>query len=400
MKGIRKWLFDTMKASMKTTNAIFGILSLGFVLTEQAHAQPFLTNGLVAYYPFNGNAQDESGNRNNGVVVNATLTADRFGFPNRAYSFNGTSAYIKTTNALPEMESASVSFWMSVTAAPDLHDYYVFMEGDQTPDHDFFVTVATDTNIWFNTKDNSKLSSKLPSTNTWFQVVGVADNSINLLKIWVNGHLIRTSPSLGNANIGYHSQLYLGCRAVYADNFFRGALDDLRFYNRALPDSEVQQLYASESVPQCLPHSAAATATLVNGFVVGATITDGGCGYTNTPEVLIRGGGGTGASGTALVSNGVVVGITITDAGFGYTNVPNIYFSTPLGLQISLIKAVKPSFANLSPGFSYQLQVSTNLSTWTNYGSPFAPTNTSVDFPQYFDVDNWSQLYFRLQESH
>ena len=48
-----------------------------------------LKDGLVAYYPFNGNANDESGNGNNGTVNGATLTTDRFGNTNKAYSFNG-----------------------------------------------------------------------------------------------------------------------------------------------------------------------------------------------------------------------------------------------------------------------------------------------------------------------
>jgi len=48
-----------------------------------------LKDGLVAYYPFNGNANDESGNGNNGTVYGATLTTDRFGNTNKAYSFDG-----------------------------------------------------------------------------------------------------------------------------------------------------------------------------------------------------------------------------------------------------------------------------------------------------------------------
>ena len=51
-------------------------------------------NGLVAYYPFNGNANDESGNKNNGIVKGATLTTDRFGRKASAYSFNGTTSLI------------------------------------------------------------------------------------------------------------------------------------------------------------------------------------------------------------------------------------------------------------------------------------------------------------------
>lgn len=90
------------------------------------------------------------------------------------------------------------------------------------------------------------------------------------------------------------------------------------------------------AVQPCVPHGATATATVDHGFVVAATITDGGCGYTNTPSVLIRGCGGTGATATAVVSNGVVVDIIITVAGSGYTCTPTIFISSPLGLEVVL----------------------------------------------------------------
>jgi hypothetical protein len=48
-------------------------------------------------------------------------------------------------------------------------------------------------------------------------------------------------------------------------------------------------------------------------------------------------------------------------------------------------------------GTNYHLQVSSDLSNWTNQGAPFTATNTSLVYPQYWDVDNWNSLYFRLQ---
>ena len=52
-----------------------------------------VTLGLLAYYPFNGNALDASGNNNDGVVAGATLTNDRFGASNAAYHFSGVLHY-------------------------------------------------------------------------------------------------------------------------------------------------------------------------------------------------------------------------------------------------------------------------------------------------------------------
>ena len=69
------------------------------------------------------------------------------------------------------------------------------------------------------------------------------------------------------------------------------------------------------------------------------------------------------------------------------------------GPRVSLIKAVKPAFNNLTLTTNYQLQVSADLNTWTNQGSAFTATNTSMVYPQYWDVDNWNSLFFRLQVS-
>ncbi|MBU4445745.1 hypothetical protein KJ656_11790, partial [bacterium] len=64
--------------------------------------------GIVAYYPFNGNANDESGNDNHGTVNSATLTTDRFGNENSAYYFDGEDDYIRIQHS-PELSSANQS---------------------------------------------------------------------------------------------------------------------------------------------------------------------------------------------------------------------------------------------------------------------------------------------------
>ena len=71
--------------------------------------------------------------------------------------------------------------------------------------------------------------------------------------------------------------------------------------------------------------------------------------------------------------------------------------SVDSGPRVALLKAVKPSFSNLSPGSNYQLQISNDFSKWTNSGAPFTATNTGMVYPQYWDADNWCQLFFRLQ---
>jgi len=69
------------------------------------------TNGLVGWWGFNGNANDESGNGNHGTVNGATLTTDRFGNQNRAYSFDGISNFIESVTSGPGGTGITLSLW-------------------------------------------------------------------------------------------------------------------------------------------------------------------------------------------------------------------------------------------------------------------------------------------------
>ena len=124
------------------------------------------------------------------------------------------------------------------------------------------------------------------------------------------------------------------------------------------------------------PFPATATATLVDGFVVAATVTNAGYGYTNTPLVRFIGGGGSGAQAVAVVSNGVVVGITITDAGIGYTNAPLVVIEPPFipNPVLGIAPMSFLSFSNLTVGGVYQLQQSVAW-YWSNQPVSFTATN-------------------------
>jgi Immunoglobulin I-set domain len=69
----------------------------------------------------------------------------------------------------------------------------------------------------------------------------------------------------------------------------------------------------------------------------------------------------------------------------------------PPAPAVSLLLAVKPVFSSLTVGVGYQLQISSDTGTWTNQGVPFTATSTSMVYPQYWDVDDWARLFFRLQ---
>ncbi|HEV2694442.1 MAG TPA: immunoglobulin domain-containing protein [Verrucomicrobiae bacterium] len=84
---------------------------------------------------------------------------------------------------------------------------------------------------------------------------------------------------------------------------------------------------------------AGAIALMAYGFVYAAMVTNGGSGYTSTPNVQFLGGGGNGVTGTAVVSNGMVVAIIVTNAVLGYTNLPMVQIDPPNGLLINQTNA-------------------------------------------------------------
>ena len=111
---------------------------------------------------------------------------------------------------------------------------------------------------------------------------------------------------------------------------FNGFIDEVRVYSRALSDAEVKGLYGFEINPQPLKvRPATATAQVVNGFLVGATITDGGYGYTNAPGVNVVGSGGQGAVVSTVVSNEVVVAVSIDEAGKRYPSNTSLVIDPP-----------------------------------------------------------------------
>ena len=148
--------------------------------------------------------------------------------------------------------------------------------------------------------------------------------------------------------------------------------------------------------PPFPPRKATSTADIVNGFVVGAKIADGGFGYDTAPTVLLIGGGGSGATATATVVNGMVTAITIINSGSGYTSAPSIQIASPpfapsLAIEVSRVSVR----LKVVLGRKYQLEASTDLKTWTPTGPAFVAQ--AEELAQEFDVNQVGR-YFRINQ--
>lgn len=148
--------------------------------------------------------------------------------------------------------------------------------------------------------------------------------------------------------------------------------------------------------PPFPPRRATAIAEVVNGFVVGAVVTDGGFGYDTPPAVLLFGGGGSGASAIATVADGVVTAISISNPGNGYAAVPKLSIASPpfspeVGIEVSRIRVR----LKVVLGRRYLLEASTDLNTWTSTGPSFIAEDEAL--VQEFDVDTTGR-YFRITQ--
>ena len=139
---------------MKNLNCKVLALTMGvsIFIGGQAFAQVpnyVPTNGLVGWWPFNGNANDESGNGNNGTVNGATLTTDRFGNVNKAYSFDGVNDFLLIPSDITDF---SISLWFNFSAPSNQFSELFYFE-------DFSASIVQNGNYIYIRKQNQIISS-------------------------------------------------------------------------------------------------------------------------------------------------------------------------------------------------------------------------------------------------
>ncbi|MEJ2494676.1 MAG: T9SS type A sorting domain-containing protein [Ignavibacteriaceae bacterium] len=201
------------------------------------------SGNLVAFYPFNGNANDESGNGNNGTVYQASLVSDRFNNPNSAYKFDGVNDYIQISNStiLNFSNSITVSFWIKVNEFLD-REAYPLSHGNwenrwkvSITNKGIRWTVKTTTGV----KDlDSETELKL---DRLYNVVVLYDGSD--YEIYINGKLNALTTFSGSI-LSTTIDFMIG-QVLPGDNQynFKGVLDDIRIYDYALSYNEIGKLY-------------------------------------------------------------------------------------------------------------------------------------------------------------
>jgi hypothetical protein len=210
------------------------------------------TNGLVGWWPFNGNANDESGNGNNGTNNGATLTADRFGNVNKAFDFDGVDDFINAGQNIT-FSNYTISSWVLLNTTPDYYNTVVSKISTNFQNYELRINdVANNIIPEFIWGDNSSWLGMGGSTSfpiaSWHHLV-VSFNSNNIVTLYVDGIAVSTSAASNYTDIlGFST--YFGARpntqGISNTSFYlNGKLDDIGIWNRALNQQEITTLYNS-----------------------------------------------------------------------------------------------------------------------------------------------------------
>ena len=226
---------------------VFSIFSFSF-----SNAQVNLNQGLVAYYPFNGNANDASGNNINGIVSNATLTTDKFGALNSAFDFNGSSSYIQLPYSNLYNFAPQDSFSISVLVLPDpLYSWPAPSVVVKSPPNANYLasnwnygTYILNNKAMVGFANNNVLIGSTVFNNNpcWYNIVQTYMNGI--WKLYVNGVL--ESQDLSQTKFilqdGSSSKIAFGKKGESFGDWYKGKMDEVRIYNRVLNQNEVNAL--------------------------------------------------------------------------------------------------------------------------------------------------------------
>jgi len=240
-----------MKNLLMTTITIFGL-----ALISNAQAPNYVpSNGLIGWWPFNGNANDESGNGNNGSVLGGTTLAfDRYNNSNSSYEVDGINCPNSKGISLPAFinnaDSYSISVWFQTTDSTKQYQVILNSYPHQYIGvaHNYVSLNNTSAGIgngtWF-----SVTGSNWPTFNlvNWHNVI-VVKSTIDFT-FYQDGILVFTTPISPSFNSGSFTNLNVGASSINGGincyETFKGKIDDIGIWNRALTQQEISVLYNS-----------------------------------------------------------------------------------------------------------------------------------------------------------
>jgi uncharacterized protein YhfF len=213
----------------------------GLKVNSNSNAESFnspTNEGLIAFYPFNGTTNDESGSNKNTQNRGATFCNDRHGNSNQAISLNGNS-YVQINSNFSNLTEATISCWIKVIN--NSNDFQAIVSSTEGGEFIHLQMLESGGNSGPYV-DGTLVLLTNPSPfplNQWKHIVIVVKSGNS--KIYENGRVVSNS-SRRFSNINSTNTVLIGAGYKFGRKLY-GDIDDVRIYNRAITDNEVQSLY-------------------------------------------------------------------------------------------------------------------------------------------------------------
>jgi hypothetical protein len=272
-----KTVLDDLYTSTATVAAIETQLETAMDVFITREIQPVSTDYLIAQWLFNGDATDNSGNGHDGTLksghtnfytgspVLPVLSADRFGNAGNAYYFDkGANIEVPYSSKLNPTSELSISVWIKMESQ-DNNDYIISLDrwigyklNLQSEDKLYYtIRKQTAADVWdFVCDDDSNPFAV--KENVWTNII-VSYGAAGVIKFFADGEKVREITDRGvtgglmqvTKNLVIGQQLptadYLTEEPDATDGFFKGSMDDMRLYNKALTDAEALSIYTLEN---------------------------------------------------------------------------------------------------------------------------------------------------------
>jgi len=232
---------------MKKITTILTLLVFTSIYSQIPSYVPI--NGLVGYYPFNGNPNDESGNGNNGSLGSGIiLNQDRFGIFDKSYYFDGTGNITLTSLFTSGNQNFTISAWIKTNST--IGRKGIICWGQDTPNSSTYFFINSLGQLQFDLAYNGGTTSlNVINDNIWHYVA--ISNNGGLIQLFVDG-LPTGNPVSMNPNINGGNKSIGSNIDNSGQNNFIGNIDDIGIWNRALTQEEITNLYLADTSCQSL----------------------------------------------------------------------------------------------------------------------------------------------------
>jgi hypothetical protein len=210
-----------------------------------------LNDGLIAYYPFSGNAADNSGNGNHGTEYGVEYV---IGVTGQAVRFDGTDDFIKVKagKSLNPENQFSIAFWIRADSNPETWFSVISKEGSYInglANPEYSVSLSSQGVISLASAGDGNAGYSYDTNpvpvNEWIFYTGVINRKNHYVRIYINSILHKENTDSYSSFNNNNEDLKIGWSQVAGSSSlpFRGSLDELRLYNRVISESEIGELY-------------------------------------------------------------------------------------------------------------------------------------------------------------